>query len=177
MVQVKATPANNRFKDVLATPEEGDGQPLLEPAEDLIPPSSVGQVVPSTGHRQSHRDALAPTTSPAMDLVGVTPVKPTQRSSFIRRMAEGTAAPTSSPLMGKSRLALNELSGLGNVGAASGSLRPPETEANELMATPVKKVAAHLDLGESPVPAPRAAMKPVVSIYQSLGWDDDFDDF
>ncbi|KJZ80592.1 hypothetical protein HIM_00442 [Hirsutella minnesotensis 3608] len=170
-VQVKATPANNRFRDVLATQAETLEDDPLGIAEDMIPPSSIGHLVPSTGSRTHRRDAFMNSASPALELVGGTPVRPWTQTSFLRRPAnEMPAIPPSSPLMVSTRRTLAESSG--NV------LEPPGRSGSwrdAIAATPVKRGAPRPGLQESPAVLTETPPKKV-SIYQQLGWDDDFDE-
>lgn len=176
-IQVKATPANNRFKDVLAMKPESFADDPLDGMEELIPPSSVGHLIPSTGHRHGHRDALADSVSPAMDHVGGTPARPSMQTSFIRRMAhEGPAIPPSSPLMSRRATAVNESPVPRSVDSISAGFRSVTKRSDEIMATPVRKSVSRLDLIQSPVPMQEPDQPKRVSIYEKLGWDDDFDD-
>ncbi|KAK9438768.1 DNA replication regulator Sld3 [Metarhizium brunneum] len=176
-IQVKATPANNRFRDVLAMKQESFVDVSLESMEEVIPPSSVDHLVPSTGHRHGHRDAFADSVSPGMDLVGGTPARPSLQASFIRRMAsDGLAIPPSSPLFSRNTAMVDESPRpQGSAGDTIGfrSLTKP---SNDVMATPVRKNVSRLDLIQSPVPMKESDQQRTVSIYEKLGWDDDFDD-
>ena len=98
-VQVKATPANNRFKDVLAA-EQSPSQ--LPPFPD-IPPSSAS-VVPASTVTRKFTNRLG-TTQP-VGRVDTTPGRPTASSTpsipatGLRPMQHGGVAP-SSPLMAR----------------------------------------------------------------------------
>lgn len=98
-VQVKATPANNRFKDVLAA-EQSPSQ--LSPFLD-IPPSSAS-VVPASTVARKFTNRLG-TTQPA-DRAHTTPARPAASSTpsipatGLRPMQHGGIAP-SSPLMAR----------------------------------------------------------------------------
>ncbi|OAQ84344.1 DNA replication regulator Sld3 [Purpureocillium lilacinum] len=65
---VKATPANNRFWDALAAKRETSADCTYERTDELIPPSSIGPLVPSTTSSMGHRDAYVGSTSPAIEL-------------------------------------------------------------------------------------------------------------
>ncbi|SPQ18863.1 8f4586e2-0664-49bf-884a-de2f2ffa8fd7 [Thermothielavioides terrestris] len=100
LVQVKATPANNRYKDVLAA-ETSKSQPL--PSLD-IPPSSASVVPASTQPRKfAHR--LSHHTQPA-ECVNATPVRPTSSipTSGLRQQVQETPGARilpSSPVMAR----------------------------------------------------------------------------
>ncbi|KAG6215186.1 hypothetical protein E4U34_005754 [Claviceps purpurea] len=152
-IQVEATPANNRFKDALPIKLESTstGRPQSN-SDDLIPPSSIGHMVPSTEHRHGHRDALADSTSPAMDFLAETPVRASTQHSFIKRLPRDDG--TSPTRHSSSRDAHGD---------------------QELMATPIKKSVSTLRFAETPMEG-HAARSEKVSIYERLGWDDEFDD-
>ncbi|KAK2612434.1 hypothetical protein QQS21_001538 [Conoideocrella luteorostrata] len=176
-VQVKATPANNRFKDVLAVKPESSVDIPLDSTEELVPLSSLGHLVPSTGHRHSHRDALADSVSPAVDYVGGTPIRPSTQPSFIRRVAhdEPKILPPS-PLNHRKTALIEDFSQPQSTITASASSQPPIHRTREIMETPVKRSVSRLDLIKSPVPIYEPVRAKQASIYEKLGWDDDFDD-
>jgi DNA replication regulator SLD3 len=70
-VQVKATPANNRFKDVLAAEKAEPQSPVFD-----LPPSSA-QVVPASTLPRKFADRLPYPGLPPADRVHATPVRPT----------------------------------------------------------------------------------------------------
>ncbi|QPH01037.1 hypothetical protein C2857_005229 [Epichloe festucae Fl1] len=168
-IQVQATPANKRFQDVLAIQPESDAGKPLNSTEELIPPSSVGHMVPSTGHRHGHRDALADCVSPA---------RPSTQHSFIRRMAhDEPAMPPSSPLVGNKAASIDDFAPSRSTATASTGARPTSSDgAQGVMATPVKRTVSRLELIQTPVSAHGPNQLNKVSIYDKLGWDDDFDD-
>ncbi|KAG6056296.1 hypothetical protein E4U17_002309 [Claviceps sp. LM77 group G4] len=152
-IQVKATPANNRFKDALPIKLESISTGRSQSnSEDLIPPSSIGHMVPSTEHRHGHRDALADSTSLAMDCLAETPVRASTQHSFIKRPPRDDET---SPTRHTSSRGAHE--------------------DQEIMATPIKKSISKLRFAEMPVGG-HAARSEKVSIYERLGWDDEFDD-
>lgn len=173
-IQVKATPANKRFKDVLAVKQETSAGFLPEASDEVVPPSSIGHLVPSTGHRHGRRDALADSVSPATDLVSGTPARQSLQASFIRRMAcdESTILP-SSPLMSRTAALVDESPDPQTTGRVTAGVRP---RSDEVMATPVRKSVSKLDLIQSAVSVQELNPQKKVSIYETLGWDDDFDD-
>jgi hypothetical protein len=175
-IQVKATPANNRFKDALALESETLADISIGGMEELIPPSSVGHLIPSTGHRHGHRDALADSVSPGLDLVGGTPARPSSQASFIRRMAhDEPAILPSSPLMSRNTIMGEESPGPRRAVSWMG-VQPPPRQSVEVLATPIKKSISRLDLMQSPVPPHERNQQSKVSIYEKLGWNYDFDD-
>lgn len=103
-VQVKATPANNRFKDVLAAEKAESQSPVFDP-----PPSSA-QVVPASTLPRKFADRLPNPSLPPADRVHATPARPTSftpaTTSF--RPIQETPAPApnqnilpSSPIMAR----------------------------------------------------------------------------
>ncbi|OAA37227.1 DNA replication regulator Sld3 [Metarhizium rileyi] len=179
-IQIKATPANNRFRNVLAADTASFADISLEGTEDFIPPSSsVGHLIPSTGHRHSHRNALADSASPDTNLVGGTSARASPQASFIKRMAHGgPAIPLSSPLMSRTTRtkvveAMESQYTAGN-SMPFGTLTKQQPE--DIMATPVKKHVSKLDFFQSPVLMKGINSQKTVSIYEKLGWDYDFDD-
>ncbi|KAG5923717.1 hypothetical protein E4U42_004850 [Claviceps africana] len=181
-IQVKATPANNRFKDALAMKPESDADGALDSTEELIPPSSIGHLIPSTGHRHGHRDALG---LAAMDFLEATPVRASTRRSFIKRMPDDelAAVPPSSPPLGQSNQPSRSHDDRGaptrhTSSSASSSVgaRTPSDEAEDLMATPSKRSVPRRQSLETRLPGGPCAQPSTVSIYDKLGWDNEFDD-
>ncbi|RDA87915.1 hypothetical protein CP532_1707 [Ophiocordyceps camponoti-leonardi (nom. inval.)] len=122
-VQVKATPAHGRFRDVLAPGGRRSRDVLIPPTildgEAVTLSSDAESLIPSTGHRPAHRDAFAvvassspPAAAVTRDVViAATPMKPpplpspVPRPCFLRRAASeafstavAASAPPSSPL-------------------------------------------------------------------------------
>ncbi|EQK97478.1 DNA replication regulator Sld3 [Ophiocordyceps sinensis CO18] len=172
-VQVKATPANNRFRDVLASKSESYDGEILDSTEDLVPPSSIGCLVPSTGPRTSHRDVFMSSTFPAVELVGGTPARSSTQASFIRRPAnEVPAIPPSSPLVTREsgKTPLFDDGVVEAYGRLSSSAR-----REAIAATPVRRGASRPGLNGSPGLWKEASPRQT-SIYKQLGWDDDFEE-
>ncbi|KPM44666.1 hypothetical protein AK830_g1884 [Neonectria ditissima] len=168
---VKATPANNRFKDMFATKSEATAEVALMSTEEVIPPSSIPSMVPSTGLRGGRRDAFHFSPSPTMDRIDGTPTK---KTSFLHRLENsGSELPPSSPLMERRTISAEKPIVPGT--AVKGQRRNDFTSSRDedIMATPVKATAKDLiGLGaRRDQPAGNT-----VSIYQKLGWDDDLDD-
>ncbi|TFB06289.1 hypothetical protein CCMA1212_001713 [Trichoderma ghanense] len=172
-VQVKATPANNRFKNMMPTKSNG-GQVFLEGFDELIPPSSVTAFVPSTGKRPALREIYKRSPSPAADTVGDTPTKTSSKPSFIRRpLDEQSTFPPSSP-------AIQRRSEYEDLVVTDSAVKPARTsayEAPDLMETPVKKTTQQrMDLYATPQTKQQEPKGKIGSIFDRLGWNDDFDD-
>ncbi|RFN44590.1 DNA replication regulator sld3 [Fusarium flagelliforme] len=172
---VKATPANARFKDVFASKPDIMDTPLMS-TEDIIPPSSLPSMVPSTGLRAGgQRNDFRQSRTPDFERIGSTPTK--AASSFIRRPANDPDVlpfPPSSPSLERRTVTAADLF---NPAGITDRKRKVSFEScrNEILATPVKaiKTKSIEDLENMMVePEPP---KPV-SIYQKLGWDDDIDE-
>lgn len=168
-VQVKATPTNNRFKDMMGAKSTEFADVPLPSTEEIIPPSSVGTLVPSTAPRNGHMDVMFGSSS-TLDVVGSTPIKASARPNFLRRpLNEEPAMPPSSPLMSRGA------SGADNsiLGCAVTPLKKRAFPASQgLFETPVKRSAPR-PVYEDALPVPE---QKEVSIYEKLGWDDDLDD-
>lgn len=170
-IQVKATPANNRFKNMM--PVKPESQRATESFDELIPPSSVGPFVPSTGKRPALRELYNRSPSPVADAINDTPIKTSAKPSFIRRpLNEPSAYPPSSPVAQR-KAASEDLVITDSVG------KPPRSryDAPEIMETPIKKTAQQrIDLYATPEGKAQESKKKSASIFERLGWDDDFDD-
>lgn len=170
-VQVKATPMHNRYRDAPAVQSQpAIAFPLSRPA-DNVPPSSNPSVIPSTAPRRSFRDALQDDPSAAIDTVGSTPAKPAaadriegtpvKKTSVSETPVRQARRPEpsadtilgSSPLMAKRTAPVPYTGGVRNL--------------KEAFKTPVK---ARPEQEEKPVPEAK------VSIYEKLGWDNEYDD-
>ncbi|ODA82978.1 hypothetical protein RJ55_01487 [Drechmeria coniospora] len=173
---VKATPANNRFRDVLAEKHEPDEEAMSHDGmEEMIPPSSVCNLVPSTSSRTGHWNAFLGSTPPALELVGGTPIRPSTQPSFIRRppVAEPAMSP-SSPLMDRRMVGGDSLSIPGSAEKPRARQSAARWQQQEhILATPVKRPASRPEPMDGPANGPS---QHTGSIYQQLGWDDDFDD-
>ncbi|KAF5027652.1 hypothetical protein F66182_213 [Fusarium sp. NRRL 66182] len=173
---VKATPANARFKDVFATkPEALAATPLMN-TEDIIPPSSLPSMVPSTGYRGGQRDALLQSPTRDFERIGSTPTK--ARSSFIRRPANDgdfLPFPPSSPSLERRTVSAADLFAPGATASRKRKVSFASSRQDEILATPVKTVKTKNMNGLENQNVETEPAKPV-SIYQRLGWDDDLDD-
>ena len=168
-IQVMATPANNRFRNVLPTSQPALADIPLASTEEVIPPSSVGTLIPSTAQRAttSNRGVLG--TSPA-DTVGITPIRPSSKANFLKRVANNDSAILqSSPLM--------ERTNTNSIKAVT-KLDFHARDRVGVIETPLRKAPVKLVFEldnekeqEQELQPPRKA-----SIYEKLGWDDEFDD-
>ncbi|KAJ4322778.1 hypothetical protein N0V84_004671 [Fusarium piperis] len=166
---VKATPANNRFRDVFAS-KSGTADVSLMGTDEVIPPSSMPSMIPSTGLRAGHRDAFRRSPTPDLERIGDTPTK--GGSNFLRRPAKEEDVlpfPPSSPLMERRTVSAANLFAPREQKRRD-SFTPSRDEG--ILATPVKATSRSINNVEDQNVAPA---KPV-SIYQQLGWDDDMDD-
>ncbi|KAF9774542.1 hypothetical protein IL306_007434 [Fusarium sp. DS 682] len=169
---VKATPTNARFRDVFAKPHVADTPRMT--TEDVIPPSSLPSVVPSTGFREAQRDGIRQRSTPDFERIGSTPTK--AGSSFIRRPANDEDIlpfPPSSPSLERRTMSAADRF---NPGGVTDQKRKVSftVSRNEILATPVKATKTKNIDAENQTAEPMAAKS--VSIYEKLGWDDDLDD-
>ncbi|TQV99408.1 hypothetical protein V2A60_004882 [Cordyceps javanica] len=184
---VKATPANNRFRDVFAHDHEYPDTPGPY-MEDVIPPSSLGPFIPSTGQRNSFRNPMDLNTSPALDTVGSTPTKNRAATAlFLHRSHDEPCVPPSPlarvrndpatrllPL--STSLSANHQPQLSKVGdeGAENHQQQQNRDRDHVFATPAKKHhQQHHKQLQQPLQGQIKAQK---SIYETLGWDDDYDD-
>ncbi|OLN95897.1 hypothetical protein CCHL11_04997 [Colletotrichum chlorophyti] len=170
-VQVKVTPANNRFRDAFAADSQGASSIPIPLSS--VPPSSASRI-PSTGPRRGHIDILGSTPS----AIQATPVKRGAPSNALSP-ADEPAFPPSSPLMARKPAKTQHLSAPGSVIREPEPMRSPSPDVG-LPATPCKQRTANM-LGEEVAATPLAKTAPPPqekpkSIYARLGWDDDFDD-
>ncbi|KAK7421917.1 hypothetical protein QQX98_001911 [Neonectria punicea] len=168
---VKATPANNRFKDMFAAKSETVADVPLISTEEVIPQSSISSMVPSTGLREGRRDAFRYSPSPVMDRIDSTPTK---KRSFLHRLENsGPGLPPSSPLMERRTTSTEKFLVPSSAVKEQRRIDFTLSRDEEILATPAKAVARDMiDFGAK-------QDQPVgnnVSIYQKLGWDDDLDD-
>ncbi|KAK5990427.1 hypothetical protein PT974_08695 [Cladobotryum mycophilum] len=163
-VQVKATPANNRFKNMMPEKSAASQGMFVESIVDFIPPSSVGtSFIQSTQQRTSHRDMFQRSPSPE-EAVGDTPIK---QPVFIRRpVDELPAIRSSSPVMERRQVSSDDLVPGSVIKKTYKSHTTTFTE-DDISATPIKKPTQRLIFGEK---------EKKVSIYAKLGWDDELDD-
>ncbi|CAM1506584.1 Fc.00g062250.m01.CDS01 [Cosmosporella sp. VM-42] len=163
---VKATPANYRFKDMFAGKSESAVDLPLMSTEEVIPPSSVPSMAPSTGMRVNYRDAFPDSASP-LNGIGRTPTKASAAASFLRRPANEEPAIPNSPLMQRRTVSAEQL-----FLAAQGQRRLSFNKNEGIFATPNKTKAKEIKDTENLQNEPPKN----VSIYQALGWDDEYDD-
>jgi DNA replication regulator SLD3 len=175
-VQVKATPTNFRFKDMFpAKPELVEDVALLG-SEEIIPPSSIGPMVPSTAPRRGYKSALPGSASSTLGAITGTPHRSTLgRLTYQQAANEDEVILPSSPLMCRD-LAKHSPD-------FEDSTRPvrkldfmsckPEVACE----TPVKgSLSAVSQLAAGVTGGDGEGKK--LTIYQQMGWDDDdLDDF
>ncbi|KAM3514431.1 hypothetical protein MY11210_001875 [Beauveria gryllotalpidicola] len=179
---VKATPANNRFRDVFGY-SQGHPDSPMQHMEEAVLASSIGSFIPSTGHRTGFRNPMDLNTSPAIDTVGSTPSKRATTSTFLHRSNDEPCLPPSplartsnnpTPRALSSSLSTNKQLQLAKVdeGAAK-----QHGARDHVFATPAKKQKHQQVLSGSPVGQLRLQdqSEPKKSIYETLGWDDDYD--
>ncbi|KAH6978532.1 DNA replication regulator SLD3-domain-containing protein [Fusarium venenatum] len=173
---VKATPANVRFKDVFASRANTMETPLMS-TEDVIPPSSLPSMVPSTGyHGGGQRNAFRQSRTPDFERIGSTPTK--TASTFIRRPADDPDVlpfPPSSPCLERRTVSAANLFNPTGITDRKRKVSFESSLNDEILATPVKAIKTKSiedlkNIRMEPAPAKQ------VSIYQKLGWDDDIDD-
>lgn len=139
-------------------------------ADEVIPPSSMPSMIPSTGLRAGHRDAFRRSLTPDFERIGDTPTK--GGTNFLRRPAKEEDVlpfPPSSPLMERRAVSAVNLFAPREQQRRV-SFTPSRDEG--ILATPVKATSTSINNVENQNIEPA---KPV-SIYQQLGWDDDMDD-
>ncbi|KAF4978296.1 hypothetical protein FZEAL_5307 [Fusarium zealandicum] len=172
---VKATPANNRFKDMFAPKSESAVDLPLMSTEEVIPPSSIASRIPSTGLRGGHRDAFRQSPTPNLERIGDTPTK--AGSSFIRRPANERDVlpfPPSSPLMERRTVSGADLFAPRTTEEQKRRVSFASTRNEEILATPVKAGVTKSMMND--VENQSIVPEKPMSIYQKLGWDDDLDD-
>lgn len=182
---VKATPANNRFRDVFAAPGLPDTP--TQHTDDIIPPSSIGPFIPSTGQRNSFRNPMDLNTSPAIDTVGSTPTKRSATTDFfLHRAHDDEPCVPPSPLVARtnnhparhlaaaSSTRTNSRLQLPRVNEEAD--RPPRSGRDDhVFATPAKKQQQQQPMLSASPTAQRPRPGGQKSIYETLGWDDDYD--
>lgn len=175
-IQVEATPANKRFRNVLDSRVEASPDVPLPSTEEIIPPSSIGANVPSTIAKKRRYPGSEVVNSPALDAVGCTPIRTSTSSNFLRRAAmEEPMIPPSSPLMSrKASFQSSSTAAVTSVFAtpAKRSLFTPHNSGGALLETPIKRPAL-LSFSKQSDSASQAEKENNPSIYEQLGWDDD----
>jgi hypothetical protein len=143
--------------------------------EDVVPPSSLPSIVPSTGFRGAQRDGLGQSPTPDIERIGSTPTK--AGSSFIRRPRideDVLPFPPSSPSLERRTLSAAGLFNPSGVTNRKRMVSYTVSRDDELLATPVKGMKTkNIDLENQ---AAESIPAKSVSIYEKLGWDDDLDD-
>lgn len=170
---VKATPTNNRFRDVFAPKSESMADVPLLSTEEVIPPSSLPSRIPSTGLRMGRRDMFRNSPSPALDRIDNTPSKGTR---FQDRLENDDPVPWS-PLMERRKESSDNVIVPGSAVKGQRTITEFTSPRDEGVFTTPVKPPAKVFVENTPTQALPAvsAVKPL-SIYQKLGWDDDLDD-
>lgn len=211
-VHIKATPANNRFKDVIAAesqqhaslPEldiikdEDDHEDRIPASSSVVPSSGVARRVTSTPFhavQATPARGSARATLPPVSMAPVSPVltrKAVNRGSFlpvpgsvVLGSSPGTRALFETPL--KPRSAMGDLSATpvrplrltGSATRGTAVIATPEKRREmAVVATPEKRVEWP-EQKQTEVSKKTEEVKEnkpeTVSIYQRLGWDDDYD--
>lgn len=143
--------------------------------EEVIPPSSVGTLVPSTVSRRSHWDAAPRNTSPSREAIESTPMKPLKYSN-VSQQAVGleSAIPMSSPAMDRTWISPDRLPRSTSPVAPLRRLDFSASRSTMVQESPVK--ASALERMPPHTSVPQESKGEEMSIYQKLGWDDDLDD-
>lgn len=208
-VQVKATPANYRFKDAVSGDTRTYGSfNSLPPKRDLDVLPSSSSVVPNTAPRKNFRDDLRDDL--AAFHIASTPNKIHESPAAVNRstaqpLANHNCIPESSPIMTRktapaSRDYLTIPSAAGDIGPSSPILprifetpikkrtttipstfenqnitsTPPEPQPRLVFTTPAKKAVPT----SIPATVPELAgdiSNSTSTLYQQMGWEDDFD--
>ncbi|ROT36952.1 hypothetical protein SODALDRAFT_335169 [Sodiomyces alkalinus F11] len=172
-VQVKATPTNNRFRDALAT--EARGSDMHMPKLGL-PPSSAS-MIPSTAPRRGTRDALEAAPSSA---IMATPSKPSASSRV--DVSEVACVPGSSPLMERKAARLQQLASPTHAATQKNSIAISASPMADggILETPVKGprffTLPQEEISSTPIKNLNNQTTTNGSIYERLGWDNDYDD-
>ncbi|KAK3694559.1 DNA replication regulator SLD3-domain-containing protein [Podospora appendiculata] len=198
-VQVKATPANNRFKDVLG----GETQ-LTDEAHDSLPFNS--SIVPASSAPRRFSNIFAATASPLTFNIQATPTRNAPGAALQAPVQETPRFPPSSPIIARKavakpgqQLSVPAISRSGSRGCMD---MPSSPGLAGLFETPLNTRASKdnmMVLNDTPIksrlPAEGGMTKPgnkgniasmsegadrkdSTNIYQRLGWDtgDDFDE-
>ncbi|KAM3560628.1 hypothetical protein MY1884_002808 [Beauveria asiatica] len=153
---VKATPANNRFRDVYAYSQSHPGLPMQH-MEEAVAPSSAASFIPSTGHRAGFRNPMDLNTSPAIDTVGSTPSKRATTSTFLHRSNDEPCLPPSPLVRTSNRRTPRALSSSLSTNKQPQLAKTDEGAAKQhgardhVFATPAKKEKHQQVLSGSPV--------------------------
>lgn len=159
---------HNRFRDAMADDSLGDS---------IAPPSSVS-VIPATERRNNTRDFLSRVPSSAI------------RDTPVKRMAsrkpaddDEPAIPPSSPLMMRKPAPSSSVPPTLSLGSRSFVPRSPSPNGiRRIFATPVKAKPSPTPLNDdhedeiAATPVVKSTPVTKKSIFERLGWDDDFDD-
>lgn len=172
-VQVKATPTNQRFRDVFSTPRPASALDItMLGSEEVIPPSSIPSAIPSTGPRKGYGALNLTSASPMMDSIGRTPTKGAADAAFLRRANPEDGSIPPSPLMERRTVSAEQLFVPGTATKEQRRLSFTKSTKEGILATPIKARRKEFANDQDSQNKPPEKM----SIYQQLGWDDEFDD-
>jgi DNA replication regulator SLD3 len=143
--------------------------------EEIIPPSSIGTLIPSTTHRRSHVDALPATASSTLEAIGETPIRASTASRIYRQAPDDDLAIPPSPLAGQDETGEDYFAGLESPSRPVRKLDFSASATDRICETPFKKSVARGPILETPK-YEEQGKETKKTIYQQLGWDDDLDD-
>ena len=203
-IKIKATPLHNRYRDPMAG--HSQPAPVAWPLPRLgahePPPSSNGSVIPATAPRKGFRDALQSSASPAFDVITSTPARrsvvdridatPARTSTIAATPVRSSVKPASlpeeeslpadeimlpsSPLMAR-KAPPSQYLAVPRSGASRSADISGVRSLKDLFRTPVKpKQTAPAASEERMAETSVVAEKKKVSVYEKLGWDNEFDD-
>jgi DNA replication regulator SLD3 len=164
-VQVKATPANNRFRDVLAT---GARSLQTEAGFDAIPSSS--SMIPSSTMPRKFANMIDRSSTPTAqkDSIEATPLKPQAPPTLVEPLSSPIMARKAAPSAGSRHLTVAPFSDL-----------PSSPCLPTLFETPIQsRLANPTTINDTPIRSrlPAATRAPEkepaeTDIYVQLGWD------
>jgi DNA replication regulator SLD3 len=178
---VKATPIGNRFRQTESQPVRPFAS-LLPHSDGLVPPSSAS-VIPATQPRSGFRDALGPSSA---ERVAATPSVVKIRvvgSPHQSRVGQAIFDTPTAGLVAATPVKKRFGAGLSSTPVDAVSATPVRS-IRDMFLTPVKPKGAGAfpagddgkDQGSVAPIVPLGETKKAASVYERLGWDDEFDD-
>lgn len=177
-VQVKATPANNRYKDALASESRQSfsslNLPLPNHSSDVIPSSSF---IPSTAPRNGLRDDLAAfhiASTPTAEKIKATPARQTMTAPIQHNnnLTSTFFIPPSSPLQARKpqTAATSKVFAIPGTPATRRTEMPPSSPGTRgLFETPVKRRTTTMRDVMDSSPPPIARKSPLPSKLAKFG--------